>query len=612
MDCQVCFAPYALPQRVPQVLPCGHTFCKECVTSLNHAGRVVCPTCRQPCQYADIHINFALRDALPGAGVAESQRIPVPPALERLSTAQAPTEEERTVEISISAEPCPHNPACLDMMISMLPPTGTRRTPSDICCVVDVSDSMGVEAMIQDSPGITVTHGLSVLDVVKHALRTIVHNLGEHDRLSVVAFADNAKVAFNLTPMGEDGKRVAERHLSGLHTDGMTNLWAGLQMGIEVLQAAQEPGRLQHLMLLTDGLPTYNPPRGIMPMLKRLREKAEKDGGVLPCTINTFGFGYELDSELLREISITGGGTYAFIPDAGFVGTIFVNAMTNLLVTMATNVSITLTLHEGTSFPANPVLGNHRNKLVGNRLHIDLTSLQFGQRKDVIVQVVAPSAGSGEDYLEASVCYNARTTDTAARRTERVVKARGIATPKFEIEPQRCRLLFVDGIRTAMQMMKLSSMDKMRGVPLPLPEVQASVDLLGQKLSASRAASSEAMQALCEDLSGQVAESVSRQDWYEKWGVHYLPSLMCAHLAQQCNNFKDPGVQHYGGDLFCDLRDNADDIFCQLPAPTPSARPPPVPARAAAPAAAATALPTVVSRAPAPVSMASYYDRFSG
>jgi len=41
-----------------------------------------------------------------------------------------------------------------------------------------------------------------------------------------------------------------------------------------------------------------------------------------------------------------------------------------------------------------------------------------------------------------------------------------------------------------------------------------------------------------------------------------------AHLLQQCNNFKDPGVQHYGeGELFNTVRDEMDSIFCSLPAP---------------------------------------------
>jgi len=46
--------------------------------------------------------------------------------------------------------------------------------------------------------------------------------------------------------------------------------------------------------------------------------------------------------------------------------------------------------------------------------------------------------------------------------------------------------------------------------------------------------------------------------------------LVQAHLNQICNNFKDPGVQHYGGPLFRQLRDQLDDIFCNLPPPQPS------------------------------------------
>merc|ERR1711871_1356502 len=59
-------------------------------------------------------------------------------------------------------------------------------------------------------------------------------------------------------------------------------------------------------------------------------------------------------------------------------------------------------------------------------------------------------------------------------------------------------------------------------------------------------------------------------DYFNRWGRHYLPSLARAHLVQQCNNFKDPGVQAYGGKLFQELRDAVDDIFCKLPPPKPS------------------------------------------
>jgi len=76
--------------------------------------------------------------------------------------------------------------------------------------------------------------------------------------------------------------------------------------------------------------------------------------------------------------------------------------------------------------------------------------------------------------------------------------------------------------------------------------------------------------ALLEDLTGQVLEAFSKLEFYKKWGVHYLPSLMRAHQLQMCNNFKDPGLQHYGGKLFRALRDEVDDIFVQLPPPKPT------------------------------------------
>jgi hypothetical protein len=59
----------------------------------------------------------------------------------------------------------------------------------------------------------------------------------------------------------------------------------------------------------------------------------------------------------------------------------------------------------------------------------------------------------------------------------------------------------------------------------------------------------------------QVTSAFSRSDWFKKWGCHYMPSLLRAHLMQQCNNFKDPGIQCFGGELFGQIRDIADDLY---------------------------------------------------
>ncbi len=112
-------------------------------------------------------------------------------------------------------------------------------------------------------------------------------------------------------------------------------------LGLEVLSKGQRAvGSNVALFLLTDGCPNIEPPRGHLPTLEKLKKKTN-----FTCIVNTFGFGYELDSKLLEDISILGNsGSYAFIPDGSFVGTIFVNAITTLLTTVATNVQVIMNI----------------------------------------------------------------------------------------------------------------------------------------------------------------------------------------------------------------------------------------------------------------------------
>ena len=45
MDCEICFIPFsAIGQNQPKVLPCGHTFCGNCIALVPEK---MCPTCRR-------------------------------------------------------------------------------------------------------------------------------------------------------------------------------------------------------------------------------------------------------------------------------------------------------------------------------------------------------------------------------------------------------------------------------------------------------------------------------------------------------------------------------------------------------------------------------------
>lgn len=107
------------------------------------------------------------------------------------------------------------------------------------------------------------------------------------------------------------------------------------------------------------------------------------------------------------------------------------------------------------------------------------------------------------------------------------------------------------------------------------------------------------------DLKGQVSEAFSKEEYFRKWGLHYVRSLALAHANGVCINFKDPGVQHYGGKRFNALRDQFEKVFLTIESPKPSKTPETIdPVTKAAQASAQAHA--------APVNMATYYNAYAG
>eukprot|EP01126_Amoeba_proteus_P052321 TRINITY_DN6306_c0_g2_i2.p1 TRINITY_DN6306_c0_g2~~TRINITY_DN6306_c0_g2_i2.p1 ORF type:complete len:205 (-),score=34.25 TRINITY_DN6306_c0_g2_i2:68-682(-) len=203
-----------------------------------------------------------------------------------------------------------------------------------------------------------------------------------------------------------------------------------------------------------------------------------------------------------------------------------------------------------------------------------LGPLLLGQSQSVVVQFSGSS-------LQAELVSNSRTRPFRTSTST-------IVSPKAD-PFQVWRTKFISVVTEAM---KFAETD--------LPKAQKHVSDFKDELAAYLEKENDSKtQALFGDVEGQVTEAFSRLDWYKKWGEHYLPSLIRAHQLQNCNNFKDPGVQIYVTELFDSIRDVADDLFLHLPPPERSLIPPVTKVEAYAAPAADTG-------------MRSYYDRCSG
>ena len=59
-------------------------------------------------------------------------------------------------------------------LVSLIPPNYEKKSPADICCVIDTSGSMEDYAKLKNAQGQEENQGLTILDVVKHAVKTII------------------------------------------------------------------------------------------------------------------------------------------------------------------------------------------------------------------------------------------------------------------------------------------------------------------------------------------------------------------------------------------------------------------------------------------------------
>ncbi len=459
------------------------------------------------------------------------------------------------------------------------------RPPVDIVLCIDVSYSMFEPATLKGDSNETITHGFSVLSLTIVAAKTILHSLNENDNLSIVTYSSEAQTIFENISCTPENKVMIEAGLDSLKPISNTNMWQGIVQSLDILRTTSPENRIKGILLLTDGIPNVDPPRGHRYML----EKYFRDYN-FKCMVSCYGFGYNLNSVLLSELSaVSGGDGYSFIPDASCLASVFINGISNLFTTAVQHPQLKITLSKEVSF-SNSIKG----------LTINLDSLKYGQDKNLVFDLDTRRASSRSlDYLNdfATVELIFGSTTLVTSNNER-------PTRDYYIN-QRYRTEAVQLIDRCIDKKKYNDL--------------SFVDELNQFIGhLKKESTNEYIQNLILDLDGQVKEALNmtsqgdREDWFSRWGNHYLRSLRGAYNHEICNNFKDKGVSHFGGTLFRQLIDEISTIFDAQPSPKRDIQMQAPPVRGAATATGAGGSRPRVVQAAAPVSMRSYNTAVGG
>ncbi|KAM0265720.1 hypothetical protein ACHAQJ_000154 [Trichoderma viride] len=527
--------------------------------------------------------NLNKQDQTAGIPIVRTQQQDLP--IRGNNTADA-NDQLSTDPPPYDAQPSPvdlqlHHIASKDaLVVKIQPPKAPLKPTSHVACdvvlVIDISGSMCSSAPVPGE-GDGEDTGLSVLDLTKHAAFTIIETMDERDRLGIVTFETESRVVQWLEPMTDSNKEQARKRVKALRPRGSTNLWHGMLDAIKLFGTELDSSQVPAIMVLTDGEPNHMcPSQGYIPKMRSMPP--------LPATIHTFGFGYSLRSGLLKSIAEFSGGNYAFIPDAGMIGTVFVHAMANLQSTFATKASLQLVY--ASNFEVEQTLGDAVDKQapvdIGGgqvRLTIPLGNIQYGQSRDLWLRLKGTVQEKQiSDYaLEATLTFEESEKSSPSFSSARLGSSPpgAVALSADEAAYHESRALVCNFISS---LFSLASDGEYRALTAAAKQGEKRRELvqLIETLPA-RALTDESNKSLMEDLNGelpkgQISLALSTPEVFVKWGRHFLPSYVNALTRQICNSFKDSAPLQFSSQspLFIACRDRLDNAFDSIPPPTPS------------------------------------------
>ena len=503
----------------PVTEPEGHTYEREAIMKWFEKSNTSPMTRKSLCE-ADLFSNIPLRKTIDSVREKLSE--------DQLKIDSQILKEELTKfnnvhdEISLKASVKNNH-----LFIRTEVPNMDIRQPVDIVLCIDVSGSMCADAPIKGGDGSSVSHGISVLSLTIAAAKTILNTLNEKDNISIITYSCKAKELFMDMPCTSENKKLVQQDLDDLKPGGTTNMWDGLKTSLDCLKLNSPPNKMKVIKLLTDGVPSHIPNRGHEYELEKYFKKEN-----FKCMINCYGFGYSLNSELLDNISrISGGDGYAFIPDSSLLGNVFIHGVSNFFTTAIYNIPVKINYVDGTSE------------------EIKINSLKYGQDRNIVMEVK-------KDVSDVEMDING----TIIKSDLYDILDDYYYDYYYEQLYRYKTYLVLDN---CMKLKKFNDNNFKSILNNLLLEISLNDEMNNNNY----------IKNIVFDLGGQVKEALNmtshgeKEDWFSRWGIHYLRSLKTAYENEICNNFKDKGVSNFTGPLFETLRDEVSDIFDSMPAP---------------------------------------------
>jgi len=324
--------------------------------------------------------------------------------------------KEHPVVVTLDAMPCPWNVGNELVRVGIKAKefkVDENRPPTSLVFLIDVSGSMS---------------NANKLPLAQSALRLLVEEMGEDDRIAIVTYSNEAVVALPST--NGANKDVILEKIDSLNASGGTNGESGLQLAYKVATENLIEKGANRVLVCTDG--DFNIGNSSDQDMFELIEDKRKTNVFL----SVFGFGSgNLKDSKLEGIANRGNGHYSYIDRLEEAHKLLVEQLTGTLYTVAKDVKLQVEFNP--AHVASYRLLGYENRMLAaqdfNNDRVDAGEMGAGHTVTALYEVVPMNKKTAAETEVDAPRYSEDGKETAKPANEDAEEATdGVKKPAIE------------------------------------------------------------------------------------------------------------------------------------------------------------------------------------
>ena len=264
-------------------------------------------------------------------------------------------------------------------------PGRNERPPMALSLVVDTSGSMS-GAKIQNA---------------RIAASSLLESMQDGDIVSIYSFDNSVREIAPPTVVGQNTRGGLMQAVQYLHAGGGTNMYSGVQVGVNRLASAPSTHSVRRLVLVSDGHANIGPSDPYS--LGNLAGNATEYG----VQVTGIGVGLDYDETTLGALAVRSSGRLYHLEHPYQMAQILQQEVQLLASTVATDAIIEIVPGPGVTILEGVTTGS---QLQGNKLQVPLGSVFAGQEREILFRARVDTRRTGNRNL-ATARFVYRTAD---------------------------------------------------------------------------------------------------------------------------------------------------------------------------------------------------------